>query len=79
MQAFIICFAFFSVNWAMNNRAIIFMLPGSIICHIANSFNREAACLYTAVDSKFSEDVLSPEERERSLDEMITLALDSLI
>ncbi len=58
---------------------IVEEMEGFGICHIANSFNREAACLYTAVDSKFSEDVLSPEERERSLDEMITLALDSLI
>ena len=49
------------------------------VCHVANSFKKEAACIFTAVDSKFSEDVISPEERERSLDEMITLALDSII
>ena len=47
--------------------------------HIANHFNKEAACILTAVDSKFSDVVLSGEERERSLNEMITLALESII
>ncbi len=47
--------------------------------HVANHFNREASCILTAVDSKFSDVVLSGEERERSLNEMITLALESII
>lgn len=47
--------------------------------HIASSFNREASCILTAVDSKFSDVVLSGEERQNSLNEMITLALESII
>jgi len=47
--------------------------------HIANHFNREAACILTAVDSKFSDIVLSGEQRQNSLNEMITLALESII
>ena len=47
--------------------------------HIAASFNREASCIVTAVDSKFSDVVLSGEERQNSLNEMITLALESII
>ena len=47
--------------------------------HIASSFNREASCIVTAVDSKFSDVVLSGEERQNSLNEMITLALESII
>lgn len=47
--------------------------------HIAKHFNREAACILTAVDSKFSDVVLSSEERQNSLNEMITLALDAII
>ena len=47
--------------------------------HIASSFNREAACILTAVDSKFSDIVLSGEQRQNSLNEMITLALESII
>jgi len=47
--------------------------------HIANHFNREAACILTAVDSKFSDVVLSGEDRQNSLNEMITLALETII
>lgn len=47
--------------------------------HIANHFNREASCILTAVDSKFSDIVLSGEERQNSLNQMITLALESII
>lgn len=49
------------------------------LCHIANSFNKEASAIITVVDSKFSDVVLSSEDREKSLNEMITLALESLI
>ena len=47
--------------------------------HIAAHFHKEAACLLTAVDSKYSDVVLSGEMRERSLNEMITLALEAII
>lgn len=47
--------------------------------HIANYFNREAACILTAVDSKFSNVALTGEQRQTSLNEMITLALNSVI
>ncbi len=47
--------------------------------HIAKHFNREASCLLTAVDSKFSDVVLSGEEREKSLNDMITLALEAIL
>jgi len=40
------------------------------LIHVANSFNREAAVIATAV---------SPEERHTSLNDMIELALDSII
>lgn len=49
------------------------------LCHIANSFNKEASAIITVVDSKFSDVVLSSEDREKSLNEMIILALESLI
>lgn len=47
--------------------------------HIAASFNKESSCILTAVDSKFSDIVLSGEQRQTSLNEMITLALESII
>ena len=49
------------------------------LCHVANSFNKKAACIVTAVDSKFSDVVLSSEQRQTSLNEMITLGLESLL
>ena len=49
------------------------------LMHVAASFKRDAAAIVTAVDSKFSDVVLSVEDREKSLDDMILLALDSII
>ncbi len=47
--------------------------------HIAHHFKKEASCILTAVDSKYSYIVLSGEEREKSLNQMITLALEAII
>lgn len=49
------------------------------LIHVANSFNREAAVMCTAVDSKFTDKIVTPEERQTSLNDMIALALDSLV
>ena len=46
---------------------------------VAQKMGRNAAVMVTAVDSKYSETVLTPEERQTSLNDMITLALDSLV
>lgn len=48
--------------------------------YLADLLQKEAACLLTVVDSKYEKDIiLSPEERQNSLDEMISLALLSSI
>ena len=49
------------------------------LIHVANSFNREAAVMATAVDSKFSDKIVTSEERQTSLNDMIKLGLESLI
>ena len=49
------------------------------LLHVAKVFNREATAIVTAVDSKYSDVVLPIEDREKSLDDMILLALDSII
>ncbi len=49
------------------------------LTHIANTMNRQSTTLATVVDSKFSNVVLSIEEREQSLNEMIKLALEAII
>lgn len=54
-------------------------MEGFALFHVANHFKKEAACILTTVDSKFSNIVLSGEDREKSLNEMITLALETAI
>ncbi len=49
------------------------------LIHVANTFNREAAVILTATDSRFKNRTLTSEERLTSLNEMIELALDSII
>lgn len=45
--------------------------------YIAKCFNRKASCLLTVVDSHYKKQEISAEEREKSLSNMIKLALDS--
>ena len=47
--------------------------------YTANKFNREAACIVTIVDSKYVDEIISPEDRERALDNIIVLGLDALV
>lgn len=47
--------------------------------YLGEKFKRETACLMTVVDSKYEKKELTSKEREQSLDEMIILALESLI
>ena len=47
--------------------------------YMASKFKREATCLLTVVDSFYDENSLTSEEREKSLDQMITLALEAAI
>lgn len=49
------------------------------ITHVANSLNIPSTTIMTVVDSKFSKIVLSSEDRETKLNNMITLALESII
>ena len=62
-----------------NIKPIAEEMEAYALMHVAKTFKRDAACIVTAVDSKFSDDIISIEDRERSLDDMILLALDSII
>ena len=46
---------------------------------MAKKFNRNATCLLTVVDSPFDDTVVTSEQREKSLDDMIVLALESCL
>lgn len=47
--------------------------------YLAKKLGKKAACLLTVVDSKYDDRSLTSEQREKSLDEMIVLALDSIV
>ena len=47
--------------------------------YVAKMLNKKAACLMSVVDSKYIKDVATQEEREKGLDKMIKLALDSVL
>ena len=49
------------------------------LIHVANSMGRCATAIATVVDSKYSDVVLSIEERQTSLNNMIKLALEAII
>ena len=49
------------------------------LIHIANSMNRKATAMVTVADSKFSNEVMTIEDRQNSLNNMITLALEAII
>lgn len=46
--------------------------------YLAHKMNRQAACLITVVDSKHDKRAMTSEERQKSLNEMITIALETL-
>ncbi len=62
-----------------NIKIIAEEMEAFALFHIADSFDKQAACILTVVDSKFSKTFMSQEEREKSLDESIVLALESII
>lgn len=47
--------------------------------YLANKFNKKSACLLTVVDSKYDKGSISKEEREKDLNDMIKLALETSI
>lgn len=54
-------------------------MEGFGVCHVANTMNVEATTLMTVSDSKYSNEVLTPEERQTKLNDMIKLGLESII
>ena len=46
---------------------------------MAKKFNKNATCILTVVDSPFDDTVVTSEQREKSLDDMILLALEACL
>lgn len=47
--------------------------------YLAQKLKRDASCLITVVDSKYDKKALSSEDRQMTLNDMITVALESLL
>jgi len=47
--------------------------------YTAKYLNRKAACLLTVVDSHYKNQAITAEEREKSLNNMIVLSLESAL
>lgn len=47
--------------------------------YMAKKFNKNATCLLTVVDSQYDDRKITSQDREKSLDSMILLALESII
>ena len=50
-----------------------------VVFYLAEYFKREAACLLTVVDSHATHTLVSPIDRENSLNDMVKVALDAII
>ena len=50
-----------------------------VLFYMAKRFNKKATCLATIVDSKYEDKEVTSLEREKSLDNMIILALEAII
>lgn len=68
----------FSTNFPDMNFLAVEMEAFGLF-YVAKKLGREATCLMTVVDSLFDKRSLSSIEREKSLNDMITLALESII
>ena len=58
---------------------LAFEMEAAALFAIGKHLNRKSACLLTVVDSIYEDDVLTSEEREKTLDEMIVTALDAIV
>lgn len=68
----------FKDNFALANFLAVEMEAFGLF-YLAKKFEREATCLMTIVDSIYDKRSLTSEQRETSLNQMITLALESII
>lgn len=54
-------------------------MEGFALMLLASKFKKQAACMATIVDNKFTGESQTPEEREKTLNNMIKIALETII
>ena len=69
----------YKANYEKFDETLASEMEAFALFYMAEKFNKKATCLLTVVDSPYDDRVVSSEDREKSLDAAITLALESLI
>ncbi len=69
----------YNKNYPDNLTSLASEMESFALFYMARKFNKNATCLLTVVDSPYDDRVISSIEREKSLDDMIVLALESII
>ena len=69
----------FRSNFPQDQDFLAVEMEAFALFYIARRLGREASCLLTVVDSLFDNRSLTSEDRQNSLNEMISLALESVV
>ncbi len=62
-----------------NNEYYAVEMEAFALFYVAKMFNKNASCLLTVVDSKYEDQIVSKEVREKGLNDMIVLVLESIV
>ncbi len=65
-------------NYPAALSALAFEMEGAILFTLAKHLRKEAGCILTVVDSDYDDTYLDSDQRERALDDMITIALEAI-
>jgi purine-nucleoside phosphorylase len=66
-------------NNPLNDELLAKEMEAFALFHIARKENKDASALISVVDSDFEDAIITPEDRETKLNNMIKLALESII
>lgn len=66
-------------NNPLDQNVIAEEMEGFGLVYIAHMLGRQATCIATIVDSPFCNEIIQPQDREKSLKDMILIALEAII
>ena len=69
----------YNANYPDDLNTLASEMESFALFYMAKKFKKNATCLLTVVDSPYEDRIISSEDREKSLDDMIILALESAI
>ena len=73
-----VCGEEYNKNYPTDLQAIAVEMEAAILFALASHLQKEAACILTVVDSMYDPQVVTPEERQNSLNDMILCALETI-